>query len=179
MTADSSSEGVSGQGLNSSSGFTGKENAQQLQQLQQQQQQQQQALSRRDRSRSRSVVSGPKYILPSSKLMKALSLSLFRSINHSLNWSSSVDGQSSCETMSVALSEMGNGANLSLAAASGHLPGSGGSKSPEHLVNRKVLLERMGMTVDGTSDTQGAHSSRASGTHGGTGTAGPSNGRNR
>ena len=60
--------------------------------------------------------------------------------------------------MSVALSEMTNAGQLGLTGAFGGHPGA--PKSPEHLVNRKVLLERMGMTVDGTSDTAGSHSAR-------------------
>ena len=69
--------------------------------------------------------------------------------------------------MSVALSEMtgvgvnnGQAGQLSIACALGQQQHQQPQKSPEHLVNRKVLLERMGMTVDGTSDTQGSHSAR-------------------
>lgn len=54
-----------------------------------------------------------------------------RSINTSLNWSSTEGGQSSCDTMSVALSEM-----------NAEPP-----RSPEqHLVSRKAVLEKLGMT---------------------------------
>ena len=50
----------------------------------------------------------------------------------SMNWSSN-EG-SSCDTMSVALSEM---------------PDGGACRSPEHLVNRKALLERIGIEDNG------------------------------
>ena len=52
-----------------------------------------------------------------------------------MNWSSN-EG-SSCETMSVALSEMPD------------IGGSVACRSPEHLVNRKALLERIGMEDSG------------------------------
>ena len=53
----------------------------------------------------------------------------------SMNWSSN-EG-SSCDTMSVALSEMPDGGGT----------GAGGlaCRSPDHLVNRKALLERIGI----------------------------------
>ncbi|TRY81230.1 hypothetical protein TCAL_10448 [Tigriopus californicus] len=63
-----------------------------------------------------------------------------RSMNHSLNWSST-EGQSSCDTMSVALSEM-----TEATTSSGG--GQRGQQSPEHLVNRRVLLEQMGIHPD-------------------------------
>ena len=56
----------------------------------------------------------------------------------SMNWSSN-EG-SSCDTMSVALSEMPDGGG-----------GTGGvaCRSPDHLVNRKALLERIGIEDNG------------------------------
>ena len=59
-----------------------------------------------------------------------------RSRSRSINWSSA-EGRS-CETVSVALSEMEVNA----------------PKSPDHLVNRKALLERMGMSVDSGSSSK-------------------------
>ena len=56
----------------------------------------------------------------------------------SMNWSSN-EG-SSCDTMSVALSEMPDGGG-----GSGAVP----CRSPDHLVNRKALLERIGIEDNG------------------------------
>ena len=57
-------------------------------------------------------------------------------MNTSVNWSSNEGHSSSCDTASVALSEM---------VAAEHQVLRGHATSPEHLVNRKALLERMGM----------------------------------
>ena len=54
----------------------------------------------------------------------------------SMNWSSN-EG-SSCDTMSVALSEMPDGGGGAVAC-----------RSPDHLVNRKALLERIGIEDNG------------------------------
>ena len=55
----------------------------------------------------------------------------------SMNWSSN-EG-SSCDTMSVALSEMPDGGGGNAVAC----------RSPDHLVNRKALLERIGIEDNG------------------------------
>ena len=55
----------------------------------------------------------------------------------SMNWSSN-EG-SSCDTMSVALSEMPDGGGTGAIAC----------RSPDHLVNRKALLERIGIEDNG------------------------------
>ncbi len=101
---------------------------------------------------------------------------MFRSIN----WSSG-EGRSSCETSSVALSELGGGSggggggrrreshgchspNPPSCSTSAMLPPHPGPEDPpeQHLVNRRALLERMGMTeslTDGSSSNKRATTS--------------------
>ena len=65
----------------------------------------------------------------------------------SMNWSSN-EG-SSCDTMSVALSEMPDGGGFVAC------------RSPEHLVNRKALLERIGIEDDSCSASRSSSKARA------------------
>ena len=82
----------------------------------------------------------------SEDLDRARSRSRSRSVNPSLVWSCSGD-PSSPDTLSLSLSEVDNGGGGLVAMVDN---GGGVATSPDHLVNRRAVLERIGMGGHGS-----------------------------